>query len=205
MNKRLRILAPTIFLLIAAAMIAACASSDPYEPPPVSDRRPAGEGRGGFRGTAGAEGLQGGLEGLPPGSWWRDAQISGAVNLSSDQVAALEKIESGQGDEITRLVRDSQVAVRQLRDALDADPAMSDDIVAAGQRVRSMRDDILDRQVRMLAAERLVLAHQQWTALQNALQSRRSERMQDRRGASPRGRGGWGGGMGGRRPGGFGG
>jgi len=204
MNKRLRIFAPTIFLLIAVAMFVACASSDPYEPP-ASGRRPAGEGRGGFRGTAGGDGMQGGLDGLPPGSWWRDAQISGAVNLTSGQVAALDKIESGQGEEITRLVRDSQVAVRQLRDALDADPAMSDDIVAAGQRIRSMRDDILDRQVRMLAAERLVLSHQQWTALQNALQSLRSERMQDRRGASPRGRGGWGGGMGGRRPGGFGG
>ena len=126
--------------------------------------------------------------------------MANAVNLKTDQVAALDKIYSDEGDDIARLINDSQVAVRQLRDSLALEQPKSEDISSAGQRLRSLRDDIFDRQLRMLGEERLVLSTQQWTALQSELQNARSERQQDRRGGYPgggRGRGG----MGGRRPG----
>jgi Spy/CpxP family protein refolding chaperone len=137
------------------------------------------------------------LELLPPPSWWRDDRIAGAVNLTTDQVASLDKVYSEQGDDIARLINDSQVAVRQLRDSLALDQPKSEDIGSAGQRLRTLRDDIFDRQLRMLAAERLLLSTQQWTALQNALQNARSQRQE--RGGYPGGRGR--GGRGGRRPG----
>jgi hypothetical protein len=120
------------------------------------------------------------------------------VNLTTDQVASLDKVYTEQGDDIARLINDSQVAVRQLRDSLGLEQPKSEDISSAGQRLRTLRDDIFDRQLRMLSAERLLLSTQQWTALQNALQNARSQRQQER-GGYPGGRGR--GGMGGRRPG----
>lgn len=203
MNSRRKFAGMVFSALMIGALVAACSSSDPYDAPPPDDRpMMGGGGRGGFRGApADAQGDAGGLGMLPQGTWWHDDQITRAVNLSSDQVAALDKISSEQGDDIARLTRDTLVAVRELRDSLDADPVKNDDVIAAGQRLRTMRDTTLERTVKMLAAERQVLSRQQWTALQNAMQSRRSERQQDRRGSPRGGRGGWGGGMGGRRPG----
>lgn len=200
MNSRRKFFGMVFSALMIGALFAACSSSDPYDAPPPDTRgMRGGGGRGGFPGSpADAQGDAGGLGMLPQGTWWHDDQIARAVNLSSDQVAALDKISSEQGDDIARLTRDTLVAVRELRDSLDADPAKSDDIIAAGQRLRTMRDTTLERTVKMLAAERQVLTRQQWTALQNAMQSRRMDRQQDRRGASPRGGRG---GMGGRRPG----
>jgi Spy/CpxP family protein refolding chaperone len=200
MNSGRKFFGMVFSALMIGALVAACSSSDPYDAPPPDDRpMRGGGGRGGFRGApADAQGDAGGLGMLPQGTCWHDDQIARAVNLSSDQVAALEKISSEQGDDIARLIRDTPVAVNALRDSLDADPVKSDDIIAAGQRLRTMRDTTLERQVKILAAERQVLSRQQWTALQNAMQARRSERQQDRRGGYPRGGRG---GMGGRRPG----
>ena len=186
----------TVLLFAIAVIVAACSSSDPYEPPQGGRGRGMGEG-GGYRGAP-AGGGAGMLELLPPANWWRDDRMASAVNLKTEQVAALDKIYSDEGDDIARLINDSQVAMRQLRDSLALQQPKSEDIGSAGQRLRSLRDDIFDRQLRMLGEERLVLSNQQWTALQNELQNARSQRQQDRRGGYPgRGRGG----MGGRRPG----
>ncbi len=187
-----------IALLLALLLVfAACSSSDPYDTQPANERpRSMGEG-GGFRGAA-AGGGAGMLELLPPPNWWRDDRIVGPVNLTSDQLAALDKIYSEQGDDIARLINDSQVAVRQLRDSLGLEQPKAEDISSAGQRLRTLRDDIFDRQLRMLGAERLVLSSRQWSTLENQLQNARTQRQQNR-GGYPGGRGR--GGMGGRRPG----
>ncbi len=175
----------TVLLFAIAIVVAACSSSDPYEPPQGERGRGMGQG-GGYRGAA-AGGGAGMLELLPPANWWRDERMANAVNLKTDQVAALDKIYSDEGDDIARLINDSQVAVRQLRDSLALEQPKSEDISSAGQRLRSLRDDIFDRQLRMLGEERLVLSTQQWTALQNELQNARSQRQQDRRGGYPGG------------------
>ena len=86
--------------------------------------------------------------------------------------AALDKIGKDQADEIARLDRDSMVAVRDLRQLLESNQPASADIVAAGERLRGLRDAQFDRQVQMLAAERQVLTLQQWDTLQTQLQSR---------------------------------
>lgn len=187
-----------LVVAVIVVAIAACSSSDPYDNQPPNGRpRSTGEG-GGFRGAAAAGGGAGMLEVLPPPNWWRDDRIAAAVNLTPDQVAALDKISADQGDDVARLIRDSQVAVRQLRDSLGLEQPKAEDITSAGQRLRTLRDDIFDRQLQMLTAERQLLSSRQWTALENELQNARTERQQNR-GGYPGGRGR--GGMGGRRPG----
>lgn len=191
-----------IVIAVTAILIAACSSSDPYEPQAQSERPRGmggmGQGGGGFRGAM-DPGEVAMLEILPPANWWHDDRIANAVKLTPDQVASLDKIYSDQHDDIARLQRDTQVAARQLRDSLGLDTTKADDITSAGVRVKTLRDDIFDRQLKMLADERLVLSTQQWASLENALQNARTERQQERRGGYPGGRGR--GGFGGRRPG----
>lgn len=169
-------------LLLALALLgAACQSTDPYDEP-----RPAP------RAAAARE--SSGVDFMPPDQWWRDARFD-AVNLSNDQVAQLDKISRERGDDIRRLENDVQVAQRDLRTAFDADPV--GDVAAAAQRVRTLRDDIFDRHVQMLAAERNVLTRAQWSALEESM---RTSRREDRgRGNYPGGgRGGFPGGRRGR-------
>ena len=200
-----RLLVAAMAVVAVSLVVIACSSSDPYEQPPQSYGRPSmggGGSRGGFAApNAGDQILGAGLDMLAEASWWRDPRVATEVAVTPEQVTALDKIESEHATEIARLLRDTQGTVRELRDALNAEPANQDAIVAAGQRVRSMRDATLDHVVKMLAAERQLLSHQQWTALQTAVQERRQQRQQER-GFGGRGGRGMGGGVGGRRPGG---
>jgi hypothetical protein len=87
------------------------------------------------------------------------------------------------------------VAVRDLRNALEAGKPATEDITSAGHRLRELRASLLDRQVALLAAERMVLDLQQWLTLQDQLQQ---QARPVNRGNAPGGRGrGMGGG---RRP-----
>ena len=193
MKKALAILAvSTLFL--------ACSSSDNDEP--VPDRRPQRGGYGGgFGGGPRNDGFQrrrsenpGGLEVLPPDNWWSNPDLTQSLNLSGDQLQSLDKIGKEQGDEIARMQRDTQVAVRDLRDLLGTDKPATPDLIASGQRLRTLRDNIFDRQVQMLAAERSVLSQKQWQQLQDTLENPRQRNNDNgpRRGMGG-GRGGFGG------------
>jgi hypothetical protein len=67
---------------------------------------------------------------------------------------------------------------------------VSNDIDTAATRVRTLRNDIFDRQIQLLVAERSVLTKQQWKALQDAMHERPRD---ERRGNYGGPRGGFGG------------
>jgi Spy/CpxP family protein refolding chaperone len=183
-------------LAIAVLLFAAaCSSSDNNQPVYSPRNRPPADG-GGM--PAANRPMAGGLDMLPPADWWHQPILVDAVKLTADQMAALDKVARDQADEIARLERDSMVAVRDLRTSLESNQPVAGDIIAAGQRLRSLRDTLFDRQLQMLAAERQILSLDQWQTLQQQLQERRSQRNQDQ-GYPRRGRGGMGGR--GRRPG----
>ena len=150
------------------------------------------DGDGGYGGSGAARVSTSGLDMLPPADWWHQPSIANGVNLTPDQYAALDKIAADQRDEVARMERDSTVGVRDLRQVLDSNQPSTDDIMAAAQRGRALRDNLFGRQVQMLAAERQVLSQQQWQTLQQQLQSERSQRREN---GNPRrgGRGGMGG------------
>jgi Spy/CpxP family protein refolding chaperone len=166
-------------LLLIVSMVA-CSSSD-------YDEGPRG-GRGDWRGDAPAMVRAGGggmLDMMPPDDWWHDSRIAAAVNPSPDQIAKLDQIaKDHSADDISRLTRDTEVATRDLRATLEVDPPAENDIVAAATRLRTLRNDIFDRQVQLLAAERAVLTKQQWKSLQDAMHERPRD---DRGGYRPRG------------------
>ncbi len=179
-------------ILVLTATLVACSTSDYDQPNDPPRGRPPMGGQGTY--TAGRTPI-GALDMLPPDDWWHQPLIAEAVNLSSEQMAALDKISRDQGDDIARLDRDTLVAVRDLRQLLDSSQPAGSDIVAAGQRIRSLRDTLFDRQLQKLADERLLLSQRQWETLQQQLQSRRSQRNQDygprRGGRGMGGRGRW--------------
>jgi len=178
---------------VAASLLlflCACATDNYQAPPPARG--------GGERSRMRTSGGGSGLEMMPPDEWWRDARIATAVGLSGEQVAKLDAIGSEQGEPIARLERDGMLVARDLRVALDATNPTADDIAAAGRRVRELRGTLFDRQVQMVASERLVLTQEQWRTLQaQILEERRPQRDEGYPGGR-RGRGGMGGG--GRRP-----
>ncbi|HEX7192148.1 MAG TPA: periplasmic heavy metal sensor [Thermoanaerobaculia bacterium] len=178
--------------LVVIVSMVACSSSDYDE---------GSRSRGGWGGDAPAMVRGGGggmLDMMPPDDWWHDSRISAAVNVTPDQIAKLDQIaKDHSADDVTRLTRDSEVAMRDLRSTLESDTPSANDIVTAATRVRTLRSDAFDKQIQLLAAERSVLTKQQWKALQDAMQERPRD---DRRGGYGT-RGGFGGRGRGRGPG----
>lgn len=130
------------------------------------------------------------LDMLPDDAWWRDPALASPLSLTTDQFQALDKIVNDQRDEIARLDRDLPIATRDLRNALNADPASGADINAAANRVRDIRNSLFDRQMQMLSSERLVLTQKQWASLIDALQQQREDQRRNRGNDGYGGRGG---------------
>ena len=159
--KRLAVLALPLIVL-------ACTTTDNDRPVYQPSRRPAA-----------ARATDAALDMLPPPEWWRQPMLADAVRLTSDQVASLDQIARDQGNDVSRIDTDMNVAMRDLRSQLDAAQPASADIIAAGQRIRALRDSMFDRQLQLLAAQRTVLSLDQWQTLQQQLQDRRQQRNND--------------------------
>jgi hypothetical protein len=186
-----------LLTLLLVLLVAACSATNYDDDEPRSaPRRPMADDGG----TAQVQGMSGLM--LPPADWWRQAEIADRVKPTADQVTALDKLQTDQGDEIEKLERDMSVAERDLRNVLESDKPASEAIVSAGQRIKTMRDDVFDRQLRLLAAERTILTREQWSSLQDAIRMSRRERNRNGMGGRGGGRGAYPG-RGGRRPGGF--
>lgn len=175
-------------LALISTLALACSTSDYDEPVQGPRGRATGDGES-YAPRAG--GLGAGLDILPPAEWWHDSRIAAPVNLSLEQLTALDKLTGS--DEIAKLERDSGVAMREVRDLIDADRPTADAITAAGAHVRAIRDAMFDRQVAMLAAERTILTRDQWRTLEDQLQARRGENRGSQGYPRRGGRGGFGG------------
>lgn len=193
--KRIRI-AHALFLTLLTIVFMSCTSDTDDR-----DRGPrsypgAGEG-GGRPGGFARAGAGDGLDTMPPADWWHDPKISVAVALSAGQMASLDRISHEQAEDIAKLERDSMVAARELRETFDGSQPGAAEIVAAGQRMRGIRDALFDRRVRMFADERTLLTQQQWQTLQQQIAANNRPDRGERGNGGRGGRGGRGG-MGGR-------
>ncbi|HKB81553.1 MAG TPA: hypothetical protein VKH35_17725 [Thermoanaerobaculia bacterium] len=153
-----------LFLSLAALLAFSCSTTD-------SDESSYGPARDE---TAAARPAAGGLELLPPAQWWHQPLLAEPLKLTAGQVQALDKAD--QSGEVQRIGNDTFVAARELRDLLDSSQPAPADIVAAGQRLRALRDSMFDRQVTMLAGERGIVTQEQWQTLQTELQQQRTRR-----------------------------
>jgi hypothetical protein len=181
-------------VLFLMTFFLACSSADV---PDRRDRELASDGESRMRADQSAT-----QQILPPTNWWHNERLANEIEVTADQVRALDNAVAGQMQEMARLETDARDAMRELRAKLEADDAITSDIAAAGQRLRDARNALLDRQIAMVAAERQVVTAKQWKALDAALQEQRSRRGRDDNFRGRRGnRGGYPGGYpgGGRR------
>lgn len=112
-----------------------------------------------------------GPEFLLPPDWWQGGTFN--VKLTKEQTQKLDQLQNAQRDELTRLERELSAAAREIRAALDNRDANADRIVTAGNRFAALRDQLLRKQIALLAAQRAVLTQAQWSALQQQLESHR--------------------------------
>jgi hypothetical protein len=164
--------------VVFAILLTACSSAMDDNPP---------ERRGGYGGgervrDSGALMGEGTRDAFPPSEFWRDPQLSSALRLSTDQYNQLDAIAHDPANDLQALRRESTAATRDLTLLLAADNPTRDDILAAGKRVRDARDAVVERNVRILAAERVILTKSQWDALQSELQSTRDNTTRGGRG-----------------------
>lgn len=183
----------TLHLTLIAIAFVACASSDMPEPYDEPARRPPRD-FGAARRVASSELAL-------PSAWWHDPGIAEPLKLTADQFQRLEALRDEQ-DEVDRLEHDGTTALRDLRTAIEAKDATPAEIIAAGKRLRDMRDALLDRQIALIASQREILTQDQWQQLKELLAEEWRGRREDSRGRGMGGRPGGRGGFGGRRPGG---
>ncbi|HJQ39752.1 MAG TPA: hypothetical protein VKB93_21615 [Thermoanaerobaculia bacterium] len=89
------------------------------------------------------------------------------VKLTPDQTQKLDKLKP-QAEEIARLEREAMKAAREVRAA-----SSGDTILAAGNRFATLRDQLLRKQIALLAAQRAILTQAQWSALQEEREAHR--------------------------------
>ena len=142
---------------------------------------------------------------LPPGKWWRRAEVIKELSLSADQQDRLDEVFRVAANELI----DAKAAVDKLQIALrgeiDRTQLRRGEIERIGGQLHEARGRLFNRELMMLVDMRGVLNDNQWNRLRQHL-----ERMQEQRGERRRGDGQGpppmgggrrpGGGPGGRRP-----
>jgi hypothetical protein len=186
MMKRLAVLAIPLVVL-------ACTSSNDYSPAYPQQPGGSGGGNGGGYGRGGgqqrAANIDAALDMLPPAEWWRQPVYADAVRLKTDQITALDKIAEDHSNDVERIQMDMGVALRDFRTQLNAEQVAQADIVAAGNRIKELRNSMFDKQLQTLAAERTVLTYDQWEMLQQQIQVQRQQQRNEGMGNRPGGRG----------------
>lgn len=177
-----------LVLLAIPLAVVACTTTDDYRPPAPQQQGGGGGGYGGGYGGGRGGGAQrasnvdAALDMLPPAEWWRQSVYADAVRLKADQVTALDKIAEDHGNDVERIQMDMGVALRDFRTQLNAEQAATADIVAAGNRIKELRNSMFDKQLETLAAERAVLTYDQWQMLQQQIQVQRQQQRQQNQG-----------------------
>jgi len=103
---------------------------------------------------------------IPPPNWWRNDEIRDALKLDASQIKRLDAAQKEHADALTKLERDLTAATKDLKTALEAQPPVAEKIIAAGDRVGTLRSTLFHEQIVILAEQRAILTRKQWTALQ---------------------------------------
>jgi len=103
---------------------------------------------------------------MPPPNWWRIDEISDALNLDASQLKKLDAVQKEHAETLAKLERDLTAATKELKAALESQPAVPEKIIAAGDRLGALRSTLFHTQIVMLAAQRAILTRKQWTSLQ---------------------------------------
>lgn len=116
---------------------------------------------------------------MPPGKWWRRAEIVRELNLSEEQQDRLEGVFAASAADLIDLRGEVEKQSIALRAAIDRPQLDRDAIRQLAQRLNDARGRQFQRELMMLVDMRGVLTDAQWNRMRNAL-DRLGERRQDR-------------------------
>ncbi|MEK6373950.1 MAG: periplasmic heavy metal sensor [Acidobacteriota bacterium] len=116
---------------------------------------------------------------MPPGKWWRRAEIVREMNLSEEQQDRLENVFAASASDLIDLRGEVEKQSIALRAAIDRPQLDRDAIRQLAQRLNDARGRQFQRELMMLVDMRGVLTDAQWNRMRNAL-DRLGERRQDR-------------------------
>jgi len=113
---------------------------------------------------------------LPPGKWWRRAELIRELNLSEDQQNRLEAVFRGAANELIDSRAEVEKQAVALRAALDQPQLDRNEIRQIGQRLNDARGRQFQRELLLLVDMRGVLNDQQWNRMRTSL-----DRLEQRR------------------------
>src|SRR5437764_5453916 len=116
---------------------------------------------------------------LPPGKWWRRAEVINFLNLSNEQQDRLENVFSNSAAELIDFRGEVEKQSIALRAALDRPQLDREQVLRISQRLNDARSRLFQRELMMLVDMRGVLTDMQWNRLRNEL-DRLAERKEER-------------------------
>ena len=118
---------------------------------------------------------------LPPGKWWRRAEVIELLSLSNDQQDRLEKVFSNSANDLIDLRGDVEKQSIALRTALDRPQLDREQVRQIAQRVNDARGRLFQRELMLLVDMRAVLTDEQWNRMRNQLDRLAERKQMERR------------------------
>ncbi len=106
---------------------------------------------------------------LPPGKWWRRAEIVQTLNLTEEQQDRLEQVFTASANDLIDLRGDVEKQSIALRAAIDRPTLDREAIRQVAQKLNDARGRQFQRELMMLVDMRGVLTDAQWNRMRNAL------------------------------------
>jgi Spy/CpxP family protein refolding chaperone len=120
---------------------------------------------------------------LPPGRWWRNAQVAEKLALSAQQQEQLDDIFQASANELIDRRGEMEKALVALRAELDQNQPNRGNLQRLAARLSDARGKLFERELMMLADMRGALTDEQWSKLRQHARQREGDRrpMQRRR------------------------
>jgi Spy/CpxP family protein refolding chaperone len=155
--------------LIASLLLCGVAFAQPQ------GGRPDGPGFGGPREAFGPHGGKPGGEMhgiLPPGRWWKDAEVAKAIGLDDGQIQKIEQIFQNSRMKLVDVHANLQKEEFKLEPLLEADNPDENAVLSAIDRIAATRATLEKANAQMAFTIRRVLTPEQWKKLRALRPSR---------------------------------
>ncbi|MBK5258516.1 MAG: periplasmic heavy metal sensor [Thermoanaerobaculia bacterium] len=112
---------------------------------------------------------------LPPGKWWRRAEVAERLALSQEQQSKLDGVFRDAANDLIDRKGEVEKLTVALRGELDQPQLNRDDLRRLASRLTDARGKLFERELMMLVDMRAVLNDAQWTRLRAELDRQREQ------------------------------
>ena len=117
---------------------------------------------------------------MPPGKWWGNPDVQEKLQLSPQQIKQMDEIMFRHMDSMIDLKADLEKNHLRLKDKLDKDVIIEDEVMKQVNRVLDARNNLERERAGMLVKMRLVLTSEQWHLVKQFLMNKKLDRREQR-------------------------